>query len=227
MTVCQRLCLPGLIFAVFSTILFFACENEQPYKLPEGVDKEGIKFVNYGDYVNLEIRKYGLGDLIDVWQEFAPFPYYETVSYIMKSKTDLEEFLSMIEQAYIDYGLRHHPNTFYSDDYSSAPSYEYWESVLKPNLHSVFERYDEEFFKEFNLIIIPANEGDAAPRKCVVERTEIIGNSLNISIARMFLKDDSYDSEWKHWDIYIPVKKDYFNGEDIILNFREVTKNKI
>jgi len=85
------------------------------------------------------------------------------------------------------------------------------------------DRYTDEFFNEFNLILVTKSEG--IPTQHKVEKIVLKDRELHIRIKRKVpgLWETTI-TEGNFWCHLIPVRKDYFDGDKVIVEYRDTTK---
>jgi len=121
---------------------------------------------------------------------------YDNYKFILKSEIDKNEYIENIKTE-VEKKLE-------------------WEFTGGPGLVSALNEYDKNFFVENNLIMILLNEGSSAIRNSV-ESSNVKNNEITIKIKRYDPGDRGYfvTTDMAYWYIIIPIRKDYFNGDDI------------
>ena len=102
--------------------------------------------------------------------------------------------------------------------------YEHIETPYKI-LAPILNMYGDEYFNEFNLVIVPNRAPNIGIRykveKIVLQDTE----QLYIRINRIKPTGDTGDMV-TYWLILIPVKKEYFDGGEIIVEYRDTYRKR-
>ena len=188
-----------VVFAV-TVILFSACEMEpkEPADniIPKWVDEKGIRY--YGG-------KY-------------PKAMRQDKYYLLKSEEDRDKFIELFRTNFIEE---------YTEEYKDSPELlrAYLDSLEKSiGTYLSLNQYTNEFFNNFNLIIIPRCTSRKT-NQVKAEKFVVNDNVLYIRIAIISSRDPSPCIDAPQ-GILIPVKKDGFNGENIEVEFRETTTNK-
>ena len=92
-------------------------------------------------------------------------------------------------------------------------------------LTSELNIYEGEFFNKFNLVMIFKAEPDIIRDRYKVEEISLKDNELYIRIRRKILGKGEFSmSMVTCWFINIPVKKEYFDGEIINVEYRDTTR---
>jgi len=170
-----------VLIALLCMVIFFACNLDQEPTdniIPNGVDEKGIRYAGGGT---------------------IPKPERNTEYFILKSRTDRDEFIDLFKTIFAE-----DPDVIINDRFLGLNT------------------YIDTFFNEFNLLIIPRYEGSRSIRH-KVEKIALQDSVLFIRIARILPEVGLLVPKFVY--ILIPVKKDYFNGEEVKIEFRD-TKDK-
>ena len=81
------------------------------------------------------------------------------------------------------------------------------------------DKYDSSFFENFNLLIVPKKEPNYGIRHKVEKIVLQDDTQLYVRINRINPPGES-PQVITFWFILIPVKKEYFNGDEVIIEYR-------
>ena len=140
---------------------------------------------------------------INYIDEWLPESLRDNKDFLLKSEEDRDEFTNLVKTGFIA---------------QRPDEQEYWE--LNAYKFLGLDKYTARFFEEYNLIIISKRESSISIGH-KVEKITINDNILSIRIARILPgKGVDYLAMEGTICILIPVRKNYFNGENIEIEFR-------
>ena len=144
---------------------------------------------------------------IEYLQWAHPKSMWSQKYFILKSCEQKADYIELIKAGFAE------------EDPSSI---DFWESKGETILG--LNKYTDEFFDKFNLVIIPKGEGSGSIHH-KVEKIGIKNKVLNIRIRRRIPgRWKTFTTDAVDWSILIPITKDYFNGDEVIVEFRDTTK---
>ena len=143
----------------------------------------------------------GLNDFYDSYRfphhsgssEPSYWEYYDY--FVIKSETEKNELIARWETAFEERG--------------------WWGSASDPFFNTLLEEYNDNYFKNNNLVMILRTEGSGSYRN-EVESAVVKNNELNISMNRWGGGSNcAMTDDMAYWYILVPVKKCFFNGDKV------------
>ena len=98
---------------------------------------------------------------------------------------------------------------------------EYWE--LFGYTYDQLDEYTIDYFDNYNLVLIMFNGGSSS-NSYKIEKIDKKNRDLFIRVQKKIPKKwQPHLTDKTYYNYLIPVKKEYFNGEKVIIEFRETT----